>query len=148
MRLKPRTELIPCYAVSTVFTLLSFFCIWTKNLMYISQLKSNNIISCCKSHSELCPLKIATAETSWKLLYCFYQCFPHYTLCNLYIINYIYKSSTHTYTHTLTHTHTYIYNSTTRHLRYSYILILTNLLWTNLFYYFTVQSHLLCVGEK
>ena len=28
-----------------------------------SQLTSNNIISCFKSHSELCPLKMATAET-------------------------------------------------------------------------------------
>ena len=31
-------------------------------LTYISQLMSNNIISCCKSHSELCPLKSATPK--------------------------------------------------------------------------------------
>ena len=73
-----------------MFTLLSSFCIWTINLTYISQLMSNNIISCCKSHSELCPLKTATAETSWEFLYRFYQCFPHYTLCNEYIYIYIY----------------------------------------------------------
>ena len=30
------------------------------------------IISCCKLHSELCPLKTATVETSWELLYHFY----------------------------------------------------------------------------
>ena len=59
-----------------MFTLLSSFCIWTKHLTYISQLTSNNITSCCKSHSELFPLKTATAETSWELLYRFYQCFP------------------------------------------------------------------------
>ena len=93
MRLKPRTELIPCYAVPAMFNLLSSFCKWTKNLTYISQLTSNNIISCCKSHSELCPLKTATAETSRELLYRFYYCFPHYTLCNynrIYIYIYIY----------------------------------------------------------
>ena len=68
-----------------MFTLLSSFCIWTNNLTYISQLTSNNITYCCKSHSEFCPLKTAKAETSWELLYRFYQYFPHYTLCNLYI---------------------------------------------------------------
>ena len=68
-----------------MFNLLSSFCIWTKHLTYISQLTSNNLTSCCKSHSELCPLKTATAETSWELLYRFYYCFPHYTLPNLYI---------------------------------------------------------------
>ena len=88
MRLKPRTELIPCQALPAMFNLLSSFCIWTKHLTYISQLTSNNLTSCCKSHSELCPLKMATAETSWELLYRFYYCFPHYTLPNLYI--YIY----------------------------------------------------------
>ena len=41
---------------------------WNKNLTYISRLMSTNIISSCKSHSELCPLKTATAETSWELL--------------------------------------------------------------------------------
>ena len=44
IRLKPRTELIPSYAVPAMLTLLSSFCIWTKNLTYISQLTSNNII--------------------------------------------------------------------------------------------------------
>ena len=70
--LNPRTDLIPCYAVPAMFTLLSSFWIWTKNLTYISQLTSNIIISCCKSHSELCPLKTASVKTSWELLYCFY----------------------------------------------------------------------------
>ena len=32
----------------------TFFCVWTKNLTYISQLMSNNIISCCKSYLQLC----------------------------------------------------------------------------------------------
>ena len=78
-----------CFLQNSVHLLFSF-CIWTKNLTYISQLTSNNIIYCCKSHSELCPLKMATAETSWELLYRFYQCFPHYTLCNLCVCIYIY----------------------------------------------------------
>ena len=82
--------LTPCYAVPTMFTLLSSFCMRTKNLTNISQITSNNLISCCKSHPELCPLKTATAKTSWEL-YRFYQCFPYYTLCNfIYIYIYIY----------------------------------------------------------
>ena len=48
-----------CSTCNVHFTF--FFLIWTKNLMYISQLTSNNIISCCKSHSELYPFKTATA---------------------------------------------------------------------------------------
>ena len=77
MRLKPRTELIPCYALPAMFTLLSSFCRWTKNLTYISQLTSNNVISCFKLHSGLCPSKRATAKTSWEL-YRFYYCCLHY----------------------------------------------------------------------
>ena len=42
---------------------------------------SSYIISSCKSHLQLCPLKTASVKTSWEL-YCFYQCFPQYTLCN------------------------------------------------------------------
>ena len=49
IRLKPRTELIQSYALPVMFTL--------------SQLTSSNIISCCKSHLQFCPLKAATAET-------------------------------------------------------------------------------------
>ena len=41
----------------------------------------------------------ATGETSWKLLYHFYYCFPHYTL----------REHTHTHTHTHTHICIYIY---------------------------------------
>ena len=51
IRLKTRTELIPCYAVPAMLTLLSSICMWTENLTYISQLTSKNITSCCKSHS-------------------------------------------------------------------------------------------------
>ena len=50
-------------------SLYLFSCIWTKNLTYISQMASNNIISCCIWHSELCPLKTATSR---ELLYRFY----------------------------------------------------------------------------
>ena len=76
-----------------MFTLFFSFCIWTKNLTHVSQMTLNNVISCCKSHSELCLLKTATAETSRELLYRFYYCFPHHTLCNynsIYIYIYIY----------------------------------------------------------
>ena len=62
--LKPRTELIPCYAVPVFFTLLSSFRIWTKILRYINQLTSNNLISGSKSHLQLCPLKATSAKTS------------------------------------------------------------------------------------
>ena len=55
--LKPRTWLIPCYAVPIMFTLHCPFGIGTKNLTHTSQLTSNNIISCCKSDLQLCPLK-------------------------------------------------------------------------------------------
>ena len=75
-----------CLEKNTVLravTLLSSFCVWTKNLTHISQLTSNNIISWCKSHSELCTLKTVTAKTSWELLYRFFQCSSHCTLCNL-----------------------------------------------------------------
>ena len=104
-RLKPRSELIPCYAVPAMFTLLSSFCIWTKNLTYISQLTSDNIISCCKLHSALCPLKMATAETSWELLYRFIHCATYIYIC-VCVCLYIYI---YTHTHTHTHTHIYIY---------------------------------------
>ena len=67
IRFKPRTELISCYAVHVIFTLVSFFCVWAKNLTYISQLTPNSKISCCESHSQLCPLKTAKAETSCEL---------------------------------------------------------------------------------
>ena len=72
------------------FTLLSSFCIWDKNLTYISQLTSNNLISCCKSHSELCPLKTATAGIviSFSLVFC-----PLYTvqlILHIYVYIYIY----------------------------------------------------------
>ena len=82
IRPKARTELIPYYAEPTpaMFTLLFSFRIWTKNLTYISQMTSNNIISCCKSHSELCPLKTATVETSWELLYRFYYIYVYIQL--------------------------------------------------------------------
>ena len=76
-----------------MFTLLSSFCIWTKNLTYISQLTSNNIISCCKSDSELCPLKTPTAETRWELYIVFTSVFPIIhcvTYAYIYIYIYIY----------------------------------------------------------
>ena len=57
MRLKTRTELIPCYKVPVMFPLLSSFCIWTKYSTYINHLTSNNIIYCCKSHSEFMSLE-------------------------------------------------------------------------------------------
>ena len=80
--------MIPWYPVPTMFTLLSSFYIWTKNLTNISQLTSNNI-SCYKSHSELCPLKMATTETSWELLYRFYF-FSPIIHCAIYLFIYIY----------------------------------------------------------
>ena len=61
---KPTTDTM--YAVPVIFTLLSLSCIWTKTLTYISQLTSNNQISCCRSLLQLCPLKAATAETCWE----------------------------------------------------------------------------------
>ena len=92
--------MIPCYAVPAMFTLLSSFCIWTKNLTYISQLTSNNIISCCKSDSELCPLKTPTAETRWELYIVFTSVFPiihcaTYAYIYIYIYIYIYMMKNH-----------------------------------------------------
>ena len=58
------------YMLILIFELLILTTIYIK-MTYIRQLTSNNIISCSKSHSEICPLKTDTAKTSWELLYCF-----------------------------------------------------------------------------
>ena len=60
--MKPRIEFTPCYTVPVMFTFS--FCIWTKNLTFLSQLSSNNRISCCKSNLQLCPAKTTLAKTS------------------------------------------------------------------------------------
>ena len=80
---------MPCYAVTVMFTLRFHFCIWTKNLTYISQRTSNNIISYCKSNLQLCPMKRATAKTSWEYVV-FTSVFPIIDCATYMYILYIY----------------------------------------------------------